>query len=165
MFIHAKPRFRFWSKSLVELLNRVKKTIQFESYAPSCPPGRVRLYSPMRMKKQAVDTLDDSVELFKAFADPVRLRLLSLLSDGEVCVCHLHTALELPQSTVSRHLAYLRKRRLVIGRKEGLWVYYRLAKPGNELHTALIDRLEIACGSATAKSDKSKLDRGGSCGG
>ena len=88
----------------------------------------------MRMKKQAAEPLDVSIELFKAFADPVRLRLLNLLADGEVCVCHLHEALDLPQSTVSRHLAYLRKRGLVVGRKEGLWVHYRLAKPAGELH-------------------------------
>ena len=61
----------------------------------------------MRMNKPAADPLDASVELFKAFADPVRLRLLNLLAEGEVCVCHLHEALDLPQSTVSRHLAYL----------------------------------------------------------
>src|SRR5271170_8083508 len=97
----------------------------------------------MRMKKPAADPLDTSVELYKAFADPVRLRLLHLLSDGEVCVCHLHEALDLPQSTVSRHLAYLRKRGLVLGRKQGLWVYYRLAKPAGELHRTLIGCLGV----------------------
>src|SRR5450755_1571826 len=82
-----------------------------------------RLYLDMRIEKPASDVLDESIELFKAFADPVRLRLLNLLAQGEVCVCHLHGALDLPQSTVSRHLAYLRKRGLVLGRKEGLWVH------------------------------------------
>src|SRR5208337_2244819 len=55
--------------------------------------------------------LDESTRMLKAFADPVRLRLLNLLGgeQEEVCVCHLHEALELPQPTVSRHLAYLRK--------------------------------------------------------
>jgi ArsR family transcriptional regulator len=95
----------------------------------------------MRMKKLAPDALDESVELFKAVADPVRLRLLHLLAADEVCVCHLHEALDLPQSTVSRHLAYLRRRGLVVGRKEGLWVHYRLAKPSGELHRRLIDCL------------------------
>src|SRR5271166_1096042 len=101
----------------------------------------------MRIKRQATDALDESIELFKAFAEPVRLRLLNLLADGEVCVCYLHEALELPQSTVSRHLAYLRKRGLVIGRKEGRWVHYRLAKPGGELHRVLLDGLR-ACAQA-----------------
>ncbi len=51
----------------------------------------------MRIKLQTTETLDSTVELFKAFADPVRLRLMNLLAEGEVCVCHLHEALELPQ--------------------------------------------------------------------
>lgn len=115
------------------------------------------------MKKQAVLTLSDSAELFKAFADPVRLRLLNLLADGEVCVCRLHEALEPPQSTVSRRLAYLRKRGLVKGRKQGLWVHDRLAGPGYEPHRALIDRLETACGSAISRHDKRRLKRDDDC--
>jgi ArsR family transcriptional regulator, arsenate/arsenite/antimonite-responsive transcriptional repressor len=109
----------------------------------------------MRMKTQTPDTLDDSIELFKAFADPVRLRLLNLLAEGEVCVCHLHEALDLPQSTVSRHLAYLRKRGLVHGRKEALWVHYRLAKANGELHRQL-----VAClGACFKEIETLKLDR------
>jgi ArsR family transcriptional regulator len=92
----------------------------------------------MQMKLSTATDLDASVSLLKAFADPVRLRLLSLLATGEVCVCHLHGALGLPQPTVSRHLAYLRKRGLVVGRKDGLWVHYRLAKPASELHRRLL---------------------------
>jgi ArsR family transcriptional regulator, arsenate/arsenite/antimonite-responsive transcriptional repressor len=119
----------------------------------------------MRMKKTTTDALDDSIELFKAFADPVRLRLLNLLAEGEVCVCHLHEALELPQSTVSRHLAYLRKRGLVVGRKEGLWVHYRLAKPAGELHRTLIGCVG-ACFKEidTLKQDRQKLNHDSCCG-
>jgi ArsR family transcriptional regulator, arsenate/arsenite/antimonite-responsive transcriptional repressor len=119
----------------------------------------------MRMKNQSPDTLDEAIELFKAFADPVRLRLLSLLADGEVCVCHLHEALDLPQSTVSRHLAYLRKRGLVLGRKEGLWVHYRLAKPAGELHRNLIGCVGACCQEIdTLKRDRQKLDHRTCCG-
>jgi ArsR family transcriptional regulator, arsenate/arsenite/antimonite-responsive transcriptional repressor len=127
---------------------------------------RQTVYSAMRMKHQVVDTLDGSVELFKAFADPLRLRLLNLLAQGEVCVCHLHGALDLPQSTVSRHLAYLRKRGLVVGRKEGLWVHYRLAKPAGELHRTLTACLE-AClaGNDTLREDRDRLDGRGCCAG
>ena len=119
----------------------------------------------MRIKKPAADPLDASVELFKAFADPVRLRLLNLLSGGEVCVCYLHQALDLPQSTVSRHLAYLRKRGLVMGRKEGLWVHYRLARPADALHRHLIGSL-AACSSRseTMEQDRQRLDRRSCCG-
>ncbi|WZP00168.1 metalloregulator ArsR/SmtB family transcription factor [Isosphaeraceae bacterium EP7] len=104
-------------------------------------------------------------DLLKAFADPVRLRLVHLLAGrDEVCVCHLHEALGLPQPTVSRHLAYLRKREIVATRKEGLWVYYRLAKPTSDLH-----RMLIACvgpclaGLDILKDDRGRLDRLTSC--
>jgi ArsR family transcriptional regulator len=66
-------------------------------------------------------------EAFKAFADPTRLRILGLLSGGEICVCHIHECLGIPQPTASRHLAYLRKKGLVVTRKDGLWVHYQLA--------------------------------------
>ncbi len=66
-------------------------------------------------------------EAFRAFADPTRLRILGLLAGGEICVCNIHEALGIPQPTASRHLAYLRKKRMVITRKNGLWVHYQLA--------------------------------------
>jgi ArsR family transcriptional regulator, arsenate/arsenite/antimonite-responsive transcriptional repressor len=118
----------------------------------------------MRMNKQTAEPLDVSIELFKAFADPVRLRLLNLLAGGEVCVCHLHESLDLPQSTVSRHLAYLRKRGLVVGRKEGLWVHYRLAKPAGELHRTLIGCLGVCFKEIDAlKQDRQKLNHDSCC--
>jgi ArsR family transcriptional regulator, arsenate/arsenite/antimonite-responsive transcriptional repressor len=112
----------------------------------------------MRMNVDEAGALEEAVELFKAFADPVRLRLLNLLGEGEVCVCHLHQALDLPQSTVSRHLAYLRKRGLVVGRKHGLWVHYRLAKPVSPLHRTLLGGMR-ACGPdmTTLAEDRQRL--------
>jgi ArsR family transcriptional regulator len=65
--------------------------------------------------------------LFKACADVTRLRILGLLLTGEVCVCHIHESLEIPQPKASRHLAYLRHSGLVDTRRDGLWVHYRLA--------------------------------------
>jgi ArsR family transcriptional regulator len=65
--------------------------------------------------------------LFKALADETRLRILGLLLTGEVCVCHIHESLRIPQPKASRHLAYLRRAGIVETRKDGLWVYYRLA--------------------------------------
>src|SRR5205814_1591609 len=53
--------------------------------------------------------LTDVETLFKALADATRLRILALLVGGEICVCEIHAALKLPQPTVSRHLAYLRR--------------------------------------------------------
>lgn len=70
----------------------------------------------------------DTNNFFKALADQTRLRCLMLLVDtGELCVCELALALDLPQPKVSHHLAALRKAGLVCDRKEGLWVYYSLS--------------------------------------
>ena len=64
---------------------------------------------------------------YKALADPTRLRILTLLVEGEVCVCEIHDTLRLPQPTVSRHLAYLRRTGLVEARRDATWMHYRLA--------------------------------------
>jgi ArsR family transcriptional regulator len=116
------------------------------------------------MKLPTASNLDGSVNLLKALADPIRLRLLNLLATGEICVCHLHEALELPQPTVSRHLAYLRKRGLVVGRKEGLWVYYRLAKPASTLHRRLLACVASCLGDhEVLSSDRERLARRSRC--
>jgi ArsR family transcriptional regulator len=67
--------------------------------------------------------------LFQALGDSTRLRILGLLLTGEVCVCHIHESLKISQPKASRHLAYLRRTGLVDTRRQGLWVYYRLAEP------------------------------------
>jgi len=76
--------------------------------------------------------------MFRAVADRTRLRILNLLRDGELCVCHLVDVLEVPQPTASRHLAYLRRAGMVIARKEGLWSYYRLTPARNAFHEKLL---------------------------
>ncbi len=65
--------------------------------------------------------------LFGALADSTRLRILGLLLTGELCVCHIHESLRIPQPKASRHLAYLRRAGLVETRRDGLWIHYRLA--------------------------------------
>ena len=77
-------------------------------------------------KKRA--TIDELEELFKALADKTRLRILALLGNNEVCVCHMHDSLKVPQPTVSRHLAYLRKSGLVEARRYGVWMHYQLSR-------------------------------------
>jgi len=66
------------------------------------------------------------------------LRILNLLQSGEVCVCHIVAVLGCPQPTVSRHLAYLRKVGLVVARKEGQWMHYRLTPPRSKFHEMLL---------------------------
>lgn len=83
--------------------------------------------------------LDDLDALFKGFADPTRLRLLSVLAAGELCVCDLVDLLQLPQPAVSRHLAYLRRMGLVETTREWKFAHYRLSEPTNAVHRNLIN--------------------------
>lgn len=77
------------------------------------------------------------VEFHKALANPVRLRILAMLRSGSLCVCQITAVLRLAASTVSAHLAELRRAGLVSERKDGRWVEYRL---DDDLATrALID--------------------------
>lgn len=70
--------------------------------------------------------------VFRALADPTRLRLLNLIAGREVCVCYFVEILRLSQPKVSRHLAYLRRAGLVASRRDGKWMHYRLEIPKNE---------------------------------
>ena len=81
----------------------------------------------------------DIEDLFKALADRTRLRLISLLGDSEVCVCFLAAILKISQPKISRHLAYLRRAKIVAARRDGKWMHYRLTEPPDE-HAARIFR-------------------------
>ena len=70
------------------------------------------------------------VELHKALADETRLRIVRLLQElGELCVCDVETGLDITQSRASRHMTQLRQAGLVADRRDGTWVYYRIAEP------------------------------------
>jgi ArsR family transcriptional regulator len=90
------------------------------------------------MKTKATPTVDT---IFRAFSDRTRLRILHLLCDGELCVCHIVDVLGVPQPKASRHLAYLRRAGLVLVRKQGHWSHYRLAPARNGFHQKLLDCL------------------------
>jgi ArsR family transcriptional regulator len=79
---------------------------------------------------------------FKALSDETRLRILALLIHGEMCVCDLMAILDLPQSTVSRHLAYLRNAGWVDDRRQGVWMYYRLCADCGPFATELCELLK-----------------------
>lgn len=69
----------------------------------------------------------EPVQFYKCLADDTRLRCLMLLTDeGELCVCELTEALQDIQPKISRHLAQLRQCGLILDRREGKWVYYRI---------------------------------------
>jgi ArsR family transcriptional regulator, arsenate/arsenite/antimonite-responsive transcriptional repressor len=64
----------------------------------------------------------------KAVADPSRVRILKLLENGELCVCQITMVLDLAPATISKHLAALKTAGLLQQRRDGKWVYYRLAE-------------------------------------
>ncbi len=77
-------------------------------------------------------------QLFKAFSDATRLRLLNLLTQREHCVCEFQSILRVPQPRISRHLAYLRRAGLVRTRRVGKMIFYALAPAANPVHASLL---------------------------
>jgi len=69
------------------------------------------------------------LEIYKCLCDQTRLRILHLLGQGPLCVCHIQTILGAPQVAISKHLAYLRERGLVVGQRHEQWMIYRLPDP------------------------------------
>lgn len=104
--------------------------------APACAAGPVSV-TVAAMGNVASQGLSQALSVveagslaqaFKALADPVRLRLLSMISsaqDGEICVCYLTDSFELTPPTISYHLKMLRNAGLIKGERRGTWVYYR----------------------------------------
>jgi ArsR family transcriptional regulator, arsenate/arsenite/antimonite-responsive transcriptional repressor len=68
----------------------------------------------------------DLVQIYQCFCDRTRLRILNLLCDGPLCVCHFQELLNEPQVKISKHLSYLKTHGLVQAHREGNWMVYRL---------------------------------------
>ena len=83
--------------------------------------------------------LSSTPDLFRAFADATRLRILNLLLMGELCVCDLGDVLKASQPKVSRHLAYLRRAGLVTVRRQGKWKYYAVVKNPKGVERTLLN--------------------------
>lgn len=98
-------------------------------------------------------------QIFKALSDPIRLRIILLLqSEGELCVCDLMAVLKLPQSTVSRHLAYLKRSCWVDIRRQGVWMYYQLSSESCQMCRELLDiLLRHAADLPEVKADRRAL--------
>lgn len=102
-------------------------------------------------------------QLFRALGDETRLRILALLSHGELCVCHLEKALDLSQPNVSRQLGVLRAAGVVDSRREGTWVYYAISAQSHALVESQLATLTNAFGAERAlKADHARLLK--SCG-
>lgn len=101
------------------------------------------------------------VDLIKTLAHPMRLRILALLREGELCVCQVVEILGVATSTISEHLTELRKAGLLAERKDGRWVYYGLS-PRPELEgllQALWPHVD-AVGQVNQDREAAKVTRG-----
>ena len=102
----------------------------------------------------------DVVKIFKALADPTRLRIMLMLRKQELCVCELMFILEMEQSRVSHHMRVLRDAGIAEDVREGRWIIYRIPEEARDLVRnlfagALRDRIE---GTAEAAGDLRKIE-------
>ena len=89
--------------------------------------ARVSMFVLVETKKRSPASVLDPIQFFKSLSDEVRLRCLMLIQyEGELCVCEMMAALEDIQPKVSRHLALLKKNGLLVDRRQGQWMYYRI---------------------------------------
>ena len=82
--------------------------------------------------------------VFKAFCDENRSRILNLLCGGEKCACRLLEELSISQPTLSHHMKILCDSGIVLGRKEGKWMHYRISMEGVQLAREYLDGLTVA---------------------
>jgi ArsR family transcriptional regulator len=95
---------------------------------PSQNGGQAVCCAPLSQVPLSAEQAEQVAPLLKALADPVRLRLMSLVAShegGEACVCDLTDAFDLSQPTISHHLKVLHEAGLLDREKRGVWVYYR----------------------------------------
>lgn len=97
-------------------------------------------------------------QYFKALGDINRLRILNLLLHGELCVCDIQYVLEATQPNVSRHLSYLKNSGLVVDRRDGYRIFYRLAAPKQGMKKRIFEFLQDAYKNETQlAADKKRL--------
>src|SRR5260370_4111651 len=102
----------------------------------------------------------DIENLFKALADRTRLRLIGLIGDSEVCVCFLVAILKISQPKISRHLAYLRRAKIVAARRDGKWMHYRLTEPPDEPAARIFRELRLSLSEHPEfQRDREKLEQ------
>ena len=100
------------------------------------------------------------VQIYECLCDATRLRLLNVLAQGPLCVCHFQEILGEPQVKISKHLAYLRARGLVEVEREGNWMIYELpAKPARELKANLACLQDCARENPLFRRDLARLKK------
>src|SRR5690349_19543693 len=102
----------------------------------------------------------DLVEIYQCFCDRTRLRILHLLTKSPLCVCHFQDILGEPQVKVSKHLAYLRAKGMVVTEREQNWIIYSLPqRPGPPLEKNLKCLQDCVHADATFRRDLEKLKK------
>lgn len=102
--------------------------------------------------------MQDIAQIYKALSEEMRLRILMLLTHGELCVCDIMAVLEEPQSKVSRHLAYLKNSGLIKGKRVGTWMHYFVRESLDDLASAHIEFLKKELSNLIwAKADVEKM--------
>lgn len=100
----------------------------------------------------------DLIRIYECLCDRTRLRILALLAGGPLCVCHIQEILDEPQVKISKHLAYLKTRGLVVAERDANWIIYRLPeKPPRELKANLACLQDCASEEPVFKRDAAKL--------
>lgn len=111
------------------------KTCEITGEGKPCD-GQINKLKEILTKIPDDNELQDKSERFKAISDPTRLKIVYLLQEGELCACEINAALEKPQSTISHHLNILKNAGFINGRKEGIWIHYKL------VNSEIIDLIE-----------------------
>lgn len=99
------------------------------------------------------------VNIIKSLEEETRLRIIALLLDAEeLCVCDFMAVLQLPQSTVSRHLSHLKNAGWLSDRRTGVWIHYSLAKDLSAVHRTFIPTLRnVFAQNEAARKDRKRL--------
>lgn len=108
----------------------------------------------------ALDDVRPLSRLFRALGDETRMRIIALLVHGELCVCHVESALGLNQPNCSRQLGILKSAGIVDSRRDGTWVYYRITEQETASVTSVLDVLTRTFGAERAlRADHARLKK------
>jgi ArsR family transcriptional regulator len=114
----------------------------------------------LRDDNSALLMAGDLIRIYQCFCDRTRLRILHLLAKSPLCVCHFQEILDEPQVKISKHLAYLRKRKMVVAKRDRNWMIYSIpVKRSRELETNLKCLQDCVQSDAVFKRDLAKLGK------
>ena len=145
---------------LLFVIRRVRNTLPHREQDSRSSKDEMHEYGKAYTYLMAARKAYDIERFFQVLGDNTRLRLLNLMNDQEICVCHFVQILGGPQPKISRHLAYLRNTGIVEARREGKWMQYRIVMPPHiGASEALRQTLAWLKDEKTMQADKARLTR------